>query len=145
MRIYILRPEVAGRLGENTVMDTSIHPPLVRKLHYVFAGWSGSDVVESFPVHLVSDKLARALLETQLSGFELAAVEVSKDEQFERFFPDEASTLPEWHWLRLTSADQSKDVWRDDDAQLCLGERARRVFEAFNLNDCEIVELECGE
>ena len=37
MAFYSLEPEVAGELAEGTVMDTSVHPPIVTSVHYELA------------------------------------------------------------------------------------------------------------
>ena len=34
MKYVYVEPEVAGGLGQGTEMDTSVHPPVVRKLQY---------------------------------------------------------------------------------------------------------------
>ncbi|APF85630.1 hypothetical protein HI806_01945 [Ralstonia solanacearum] len=49
MNYFFLEPEVAGALGENTVLDASTHPPRVEKLHFEFSGWLGDAILESFP------------------------------------------------------------------------------------------------
>ena len=36
MKYFYIQPEVAGGLGKNTVMDRSVHPPIVSRLHYEF-------------------------------------------------------------------------------------------------------------
>lgn len=45
-----IEPEVAGGLGEETQMDSTVHPPLVKKLHLEFEGWLGDDILETFGV-----------------------------------------------------------------------------------------------
>jgi hypothetical protein len=61
-------PEVAGELGDLTLMDTSVHPPIVHRLHYVISSWSGDDIVEGFPCFMVSQQLASAIAAEELSG-----------------------------------------------------------------------------
>lgn len=39
MKYCVIEPEVAGGLGENTVIDQSVHPPKIARLHYNFEGW----------------------------------------------------------------------------------------------------------
>ncbi|CDX39985.1 hypothetical protein MPLSOD_40275 [Mesorhizobium sp. SOD10] len=47
---FYLEPEVSGGLGDDTVMDTGVHPPpVVARLHYEFDGWLGDVIVTSFP------------------------------------------------------------------------------------------------
>ena len=38
MSYYYLEPEIAGGLGECTVMDRSVRPPVVKRLHYELDG-----------------------------------------------------------------------------------------------------------
>jgi hypothetical protein len=49
MDFYAIEPEVAGELGEGTVMDTSVHPPRVSAVEYVITDWLGDDIIESYP------------------------------------------------------------------------------------------------
>ncbi|WP_241280098.1 hypothetical protein [Chryseobacterium cucumeris] len=42
-----IEPEVAGGLGEQSQLDNSFLPPLIKNLHYEFEGWLGNDLVES--------------------------------------------------------------------------------------------------
>jgi len=43
-----IEPEVACGLGEKTQMDSSVHPPIVSKLHFVFEDWLGDDIIKPF-------------------------------------------------------------------------------------------------
>lgn len=38
MTYYYLEPEVAEGIGHNSVLDVSVHPLVVSKLHYYFDG-----------------------------------------------------------------------------------------------------------
>jgi hypothetical protein len=68
---YRLDPHVAGELGEATELDPSTHPPIVRALEYVLDAPDADDLIESFPVFLVSASLAGALENADLTGFAL--------------------------------------------------------------------------
>jgi hypothetical protein len=54
MEYFQIAPEVAGGWGRNTVMDRSIHPPHVTKLHFEFDGWLGDVLLESFPCYIIT-------------------------------------------------------------------------------------------
>ena len=138
---YRLAPEVAGGWGAETVADTTRHPPVVTKLHYEFGGWLGDDLVESFPVFIVSDRLAQAIQHEALSGVELDTVKVTKDPQFDHFFPEAARSLPDWKWLRPNGHPHVTDFWQQDDGALVVSERALSVLRRFNVGHCEIEEL----
>ena len=77
---FRLQPEVPGGFGERSVLDTSVHPPTVHRLHFEFMGWDGDDLVTSFPCFLVSERLGKAMADEHLAEFELADVEVTVDE-----------------------------------------------------------------
>ena len=63
------------------MLDTTKHPPVVSRLHYEFEGWDGDDIVATFPVTIVTDALANAILEHALTGAEFDDVIVTKDPQ----------------------------------------------------------------
>ena len=46
---FVLKPEVAGELGEASIVDTSHWPPIVENLEYHFQGWLGDVLLASFP------------------------------------------------------------------------------------------------
>ncbi|MFB9981270.1 hypothetical protein ACFSQQ_19355 [Mesorhizobium kowhaii] len=82
MRYFYIKPHVAGGLGENTVLDTSVHPPIVSKLHYQVEGWFGSALVTTFPCFLVTEEAKSALLKMSFSGAVFADAEVTTSEYF---------------------------------------------------------------
>ncbi len=140
MREYRLGPEVAGGWGKDTVADTTHHPPVITKLHYEFTGWLGDDIVESFPVFLVSVGLAAGIRQELLTGVELDTVKVTLDPQLTRFFPDVARSLPAWRWLRPNGEPHLDDFWQQKDGALVVSERALTVLRLFNIEHCEVQE-----
>jgi len=53
----ITDPEVAGRLGEKTVLIATSHPPITERLNYEFDGWLGDDLLEPFLCYIVTESL----------------------------------------------------------------------------------------
>ena len=66
---YVLEPLVAGELGDGTQLDATTHPPLVRHVEFVLDLPTDEDLIESFPVFLVSESLGHALASANLTGF----------------------------------------------------------------------------
>jgi len=128
---WMLSPEVAGELGENTIMNTSVHPPEVSHLHHRFEGWLGDELLEVFPCFLVSSALAKALEEARLVGFSLDAVEVSVSPEFQELYP--GRTLPEFRWLKMTGKDRDADFWLTPDFRLEVSSRALNVLRKFKI------------
>ena len=58
MKYYCIKPDVAGGLGEKAVLDATVQPPKVQRLHFEFEAWPDDDLVGTFPVFLVSERLA---------------------------------------------------------------------------------------
>lgn len=116
MKTYILEPEVPGGLGPRTQMDRSVHPPKVSALHFVFDGWLGDQLVESFPCYLATTELIQSLIHAGVSGFEVDDAEVETSEQFMEMYPNR--TLPKFRWLRIIGEPSSSDIFITDDNRL---------------------------
>ena len=127
MQYFSVEPEVAGGLGPHSVIDRSVHPPIVSRLHYQFDGWLGDEIVESFPCVLVTEALSRQLLAEGFSGFEIGSVEVSASEQFHDTCPD--TELPPFVWLRVVGIGGKDDFGSGPDARMVVSERALRVIQ----------------
>lgn len=99
MNHFYLEPEVSGGFGDDTVMDTSVHPPVVSRLNYEFDGWLGDVIVTSFPCYLVTEDAKAKILGNGFSGAGFDKVEVTKSELFEEMQPD--LELPPFVWLKV--------------------------------------------
>ncbi|WP_218572243.1 hypothetical protein [Pseudomonas sp. MN1F] len=84
---FYAEPEVAGGLGDWTVLDASVHPPIVRSLQYEFDDWRGDQFLESFPCFIVTEVIAAAIKEAGLSGCSFGHVDVKKSDVFEELNP----------------------------------------------------------
>lgn len=58
-------------------MDSSVHPPVVRRLDDEFDDWSGDDILATFPCVIVTERLRTALVTSGLTGFTFSDVRVS--------------------------------------------------------------------
>ncbi|WP_245518333.1 MULTISPECIES: hypothetical protein [unclassified Mesorhizobium] len=96
---FKIRPNVAGGIGENTVLDRSVHPPIVTKLHYVVEGWFGDVIVATFPCFLVTEETQRALQKMGFSGATFAEAEVTISEECQEDQP--GLDLPPFVWLKV--------------------------------------------
>lgn len=136
MKYYYLEPEVAGGLGEKTLIDSASHPPVVYKLHYVFDGWLGDDIVESFPCYVISDYIRGRLDLIDLSGYNIADMVVSTSEVFEELQPE--VKLPKFWWLQVTGVACEDDFGIAADHRLVVSGRALHVLKMGSLENCDI-------
>lgn len=135
---FVLEPEVAGGHGEGSVLDTSVHPPIVSELEYEVAGWLGDDVIECFPVYLVSPRLLDAMQTAKLTGFAVNPnCRVTVNEQAHDELDD--SDVLAFTWIDIYGA-ASDDLHVTSDLLLGVSDRAWDVFSQFRLNYCGIRE-----
>ncbi|ANT51227.1 hypothetical protein MEA186_05461 [Mesorhizobium amorphae CCNWGS0123] len=127
MRYYEVKPLVAGELSEGTVMDTSVHPPIVSKLHYQFDAWLGDVLVTSFPCFLVTEEAKRGLLAIGISGATFADAEVTISEDFYLVQPD--VELPPFVWLKVDGRAGHDDFGINQNLNLVMSERAFDVLD----------------
>ena len=140
MKYYTLSPEVAGELSDHTEMDTTVHPPVVTRLHYEFSDWLGDELVESFPAFLISTALGEHAVQAGLSGFALADAERTVSDEAEELLDGE--TIPEFCWLNITGRPAAEDFGQTPQARLVVSERALELLQQGSLNNCDIEDYE---
>ena len=92
--LYFLEPEVAGELGENTIIENFDNVrlkgerPKVTHLHYQFTGWLGDEILECTPCFIVTDALSKVIQESTLNGYTFQDVEVSVSDEFTEIYPN---------------------------------------------------------
>lgn len=136
MRYYDILPDVAGGLARGTVMDTSVHPPIVSKLVYQMEGWIGDVLITSFPCFLVTEEAAHALSKIGFTGATFAPVEVTTSEDFREQQPD--VELPSFVWLKVNGKAGHDDFGIAKNLNLVLSERVFDVFDERGLPSATI-------
>lgn len=133
---YLVEPEVAGGLGDTTVIDTSFHPPAVSNLEYRFEGWLGDDILESFPCFITTEFLGAKLLDSKLSGITFAPVLVTQSEEFEELNPD--VSLPKFFWLKVVGIAGTDDFGLSEDHRLVISQAALDILKTAQLDNADI-------
>lgn len=178
-QFFQLRPEVAGFQGEGTVVANMPQLqsgidfiPEIAHLDYEFDGWLGDDIIEGSSCYLVSDVLAAAMEQSNLSGYRLEAITISTTEVFDRW-QSKMVERPLPPFVRVLTdgrieieGDRKVTSWSGHD--ICLGirtdwippetpeqtlanpppyalvvtERAVKVFQRFQIDNCDVYTLE---
>jgi hypothetical protein len=112
----------------------------VSRVDFIFDGCLGDELIESFPVFLVSDALAKVLDSTELTGYLLREADISVSEQFLELYPN-AST-PHFVWLDVVGDYCLDDFSLDSRARLIVSDRAYQVLLTVRLEHCEIEQFE---
>ncbi|MFT4008828.1 MAG: hypothetical protein QM655_02180 [Nocardioidaceae bacterium] len=136
---YRLDPQVAGELGPDTDLDTSTHPPKVKRLEYVLDQPETDELITSFPVFLVSDQLGSRLKKAHLDGFKLTKAPVRPSDNYRQLYGK--AEHRDYRWLQVTGAPGRSDFWLDQSFNLCVSDGAMAILESAVLSGCTVVRL----
>lgn len=137
---YVLEPEVAGSIGNESVIDTSIHPPNVTKLHLQIDGWLGDEIIETFPCYIVTENLFQQLKMNNLTGYEIDEIKVTVSDQFQELYPNKE--LPKFVWLKIVGVIGVDDLSISEDHMLIASYKALEVLRKCQLNHCDVESYE---
>ena len=140
-KFFLVSPEVAGHLHENTILDPSTRPIIISQLHYVFDDWLGDDLLGSMSYFIVTENLAKAISVSSLSGVKVETCKVSLSEEFLEKYP--AKKLPPFKWLKIVGKAEVDDFGLTDDnyKDLVLSEFVLKILKQFNIANCDVEEL----
>jgi hypothetical protein len=136
MQYFYVEPEVAGGFGPHTVLDPTVHPPAVEKLHYEFDGWLGDAIVESFPCFIITTVAANAIMAVGMTGLRTDDVEVSASDEFQDNYGNRA--LPPFVWLKVDGVAGVDDFGIAADRRLVVSENALRVLSQHGIQHARI-------
>ncbi|MER9891704.1 hypothetical protein NKJ40_06305 [Mesorhizobium sp. M0119] len=131
MDYFYIKPDVAGGIGRGTIMDTSVHPPVVSKLIYQMEGWFGDVIVTTFPCFLVVAEVKQALQNIGFSGANFAHAEITKSEDFLELQPD--VELPQFVWLKVNGKAGHDDFGIAGDLRLVISKRVLDLLDRFGI------------
>ncbi|WP_099227822.1 hypothetical protein [Pseudomonas viridiflava] len=134
---HYIEPEVAGGLGEGTIINTSCHPPKIEKLEYRFDAWLGDDILETFPCYIVTTELAKAIKLNKLTGVSFLPVKISKSEFFLETYPD--LELPQFQWMSVYGEAGTHDFGLSKNYRLAISYSAMSTLKNFKISHAEIL------
>ncbi len=136
---FFIEPEVAGGLGDGTIIDNSSHPPIVTKLEYRFEGWLGDDLLESFPCFIITEVLAQRISEHKFSGFSLRPVLITKSDDYLEQGGDNA--LREFLWVVIEGHAGVDDFGLAHDHRLVISDEVLKVLKGSKIDNADIEEF----
>lgn len=140
MKYFIIEPEVPGNIGPRTIMERSSQPPSVESLHFVFEGWLGDQLVESFPCWLISKPLVQLFKDSQITGWTIEDADIEFSRQFYEVGNREA--LPEFKWLLVNGRPNIDDLCISTDYRLQVSEKALSVILTTNPQMMDVFPLQ---
>jgi hypothetical protein len=133
---HVLEPEVAGDLGQASVLDYSTQPPTVLKLQYEFNVWLGDDLLTSHPCFIVTRRLRTALDKLAGTGYRFDDVEITTAEGFDEISPH--TELPHFYWMKVHGVAGLDDAGLTKDQRLVVSDRFLSVLRECVLEHCVV-------
>ncbi|MBZ9868005.1 hypothetical protein LB515_21740 [Mesorhizobium sp. CA15] len=131
MKYFSVEPIVVGDFGEGTVMDVSVHPPIVSKLVFRVDAWPGDVLVASFPCFLITEEAKFALQKVGFSGATFADVEITISDNFRDVYSD--VKIPPLVWLKIDGKAGHADFGIASDLRLVISELILDVLDELGL------------
>ncbi|WP_229008359.1 hypothetical protein [Methylophilus sp. Leaf408] len=132
MKYYVIEPEVAGGLGERTVIDRSSGRIEVKKLHYHFDGWLGDELLESTPCFIVSTRLANEIENQKYTGVMFSDAEITTSDEFNDLH--ENLKLPDFLWLKVFGVAGKDDFGMSSELNLVVSEPALQLLKQIGIS-----------
>lgn len=123
---YLVEPGGLVDLGQDVVMDTSCHPPKIEVLHIRLLGWTRDALMCVYPAFIISETIARQLAAHGLTGWSVADLKLTIDEQFELVTP--GADVPPLKWLKVHGKLGQEDFCLNSTGQLLLSARAKNLL-----------------
>ncbi|MEU7903554.1 hypothetical protein [Actinoplanes sp. NPDC049118] len=139
MQFYVVRPEVPGGLGENTVLDHSGDQPRVTHLEYEFEGWLGDELITAHPAFAATTTLANRFQQAGLTGFHTREMEVTTSEDFDEMYP--GRKIPPFIELVIDGRVGVDDFAIDKANELVVSQRALDILNSTGPVDTEVEPL----
>ncbi len=134
MKYIKIEPEVIVGLGEDTKINKSNYPPIVNYLHINLEDWLGDDLMENFPVFIITEYLKSSLETTRFSGYTIKDLKLTFDEYFESNYQLEKK-VPTFYWMVINGAKGEDDFFIDQSQTLNISVEAFSFMKKFNLKN----------
>ena len=135
---FALDPQVAGELGENTVIDTSSHPPVVSHVDFVLDYPETDDLIQAFPVLLVSAEMADRLTAADVAGVALSGASVRPSEDCLAVYG--AAGTGSYRRLEPVGTERD-DCWLSNEFLICVSDRMMRILAQGIMKNCDTKEI----
>ena len=139
MSVYELEPEVPCSPGPDTVWDNSAAPPRLSNISLAFEGWLGDDLITTYPLFAVTDRLRAALEGAGIRGVSFESVPAVKSEQYADLYPEEE--IGAWALMTVTGREaDGDDAWMNATTRLEVSQHFWDVAAQFQLTYCRVAE-----
>ena len=142
MQFLTLEPLVPGQLGDDTELDTSVHPPIIvnSNLHIHIDTTFDSSLITIFPVYCVTRELKADIERAGLTGCAFDRAKITKSDMFHDFYP-EGKELPDLEWIKIEGVAGKDDFGMSADHFLVVSQKAYSVLQEHPLAECKVKQF----
>ena len=147
MKYYLIKPEVAGELGDNSeIIYENGRIKEVTFLEFVFLGWLGDEILKARPCYIITKKMMDDFILNEIKGMEYQKIQVSLSEEFLEIHKGN-SVISEFVRIipcnRIENFDNSmqEDIYIDKCNCLIVSERLLEIIKKYKISNCDIEEV----
>lgn len=141
VKYFSLKPQVAGRLGDQTEFDAPNPPRKITKLHYIFESWPDK-IVKKVTAYAIEEGLKKEIERLGATGARFRPCIVSKGEQFHIAEPGRSEPLPSYFQLEPVGIAGKDDFGTTSTGGLFVSERVLNAILATEPTDLLVEPLE---
>ena len=147
MKYYLLKPEVAGELGNSSkVIYEEGRIKEVTYLEFVFLGWLGDEILKARPCYIITKNIMNDFESNKITGIRYEDIQMTFSDEFFEFQDDISEVPPFVRIVPLNKIDDitegmSDDIYLDKYNRLIFSERALTILKKYRINNCDIEQL----
>ena len=146
MSYYLLKPEVAGELGEQSkIVYEGGRIKDVLHLEYFFVAWFGNELLTAHPCFIVTDSLQRDIISNNLKGARFREITMTFSEDF--FNAHTGTEFPYFIELICENSYEEDNNYLQNDfyynkyKELIVSKKALDIIKQHIIDMCDIEEV----
>lgn len=147
MEYYLLKPEIAGELGDSSEIiyeDGRIKE--VKFLEFVFRGWLGDEILKARPCYIVTEDIMDSFLKNGITGVRYENIKISFSEEFIDIYENTSEVPAFVRIIPLNRVDELEptmveDVYLDKYNRLIVSEKTLKILRDHKLDNCDIEQV----
>lgn len=147
MKYYLLKPEIAGELGDSSeIVYEEGRIKEVIFLEFVFRGWLGDELLKARPCYIVTKDIMDSFIDNGITGAKFEDIMLSFSEDFFDMYEDTSKVPPFVRLMPVNKVDgidsnMVEDIYLDKCNRLVVSEKAMKILEEHRIDNCDIEQL----
>lgn len=147
MNYFLIQPEIAGELGDNSeIIYENGRIKEVKFLEFIFTGWLGDEILKARPCYIITKNIMDSFISNGITGAKYEDIKMSFSEDFLDIYED-VSDVPLFVRLRpISKIDEleegmDEDIYLDKYNRLVVSEKVMRILEKYRINNCDVEQV----